>query len=350
MIWKDFHFIWLLLFLPLLALLTWWWGRRKERVWRSYFDIELFQNLRRNYWKWGDRIRQTLLYIGLAFLIIALAGPKVGTEVREVKRKGIDLMVALDLSDSMNAEDVKPSRLEKAKYEVERLIRRLKGDRVGLIVFTGEAFLQSPMTLDYSALRLFLDIVDTEQMPSSSTNFRSALETAQRAFETGEENGNGSAPDDASKVLLVISDGEDQGSDYQTAAESLVDQGVSIYTLGIGTTDGGRIPLYDEESGDLIGYKRDQAGQVVTTRLEPDVLREIAQIGQGRYYEIRSGSGNIDPFLGRIDDLQKGELASQEYADFKNRYQLLAAIGLGAVFISALVPVYRRRSSKKKQQ
>ena len=225
-----------------------------------------------------------------------------------------------------------------------RLIRRLKGDRVGLIVFTGEAFLQSPMTLDYSALRLFLDIADTGQMPSSSTNFRSALETAQRAFSEGTEEN--SQNNNAAKVLLIISDGENHGSEYEAAAEELIDQGVNIYTLGIGTTEGGRIPVYDEETGDRIGLKRDEAGQVVTTQLQPGLLREIAQLGNGQYYEIRDGSEDISPFLGHIDELQQGELASQEYADYKNRYQTLAAIGLGSILLAGLIPVYRRKKRK----
>ena len=183
MIWESPSYLWLLLVLPVLLGLIWFKRRSVRAKQQQYFSSELFESLRKGYWNFGAAVKTTFFISGLAFLLVALAGPKVGTEVREVKRRGIDMLIALDLSASMNAEDVRPSRLEKAKFEINRLIERLKGDRVGLVVFTGEAYLQSPMTLDYSALKLFLEIVDTEQMPSSATDFRAAMETALSAFE-----------------------------------------------------------------------------------------------------------------------------------------------------------------------
>lgn len=271
-------------------------------------------------------------------MIISLAGPKIGTEVREVKRQGVDMLVALDLSASMNAEDVRPSRLEKAKFEINRLIERLRGDRVGLIVFTGEAYLQSPMTLDYSALRLFLDIAETDQMPSSATDFEPAMESALEAFEALDDNSS-----DAAKVLLIISDGEDHTQSYNEALKALVDRSISVYTLGIGTEEGTTIPIYEENSNRLIGYKRDNDGKVVTTNLQSSVLRNIARTGNGEYYSIERGNDGIDSFLGRVDELEKGEFASQEYADFKNQYQWMGALGLIFLACSALMPNYRKR-------
>jgi Ca-activated chloride channel family protein len=265
-----------------------------------------------------------------------LSGPKIGTEVREIKRQGIDMLVALDLSASMNAEDVRPSRLEKAKFEINRLIERLRGDRVGLIVFTGESYLQSPMTLDYSALRLFLDIADTEQMPSSATAFKPAFETALEAFQSLEENGT-----EASEVLLIISDGEDHGQSYDEALRSLTNENILVYTVGIGTADGTTIPLYEEGTGDLIGYKRDNQGEVVTTKLQSQILRNIAQKGNGEYYSIERGNDGIDAFLARMDELEKGEFASQEYADYKNQYQWMGALALLLLFTSIILPSSR---------
>jgi Ca-activated chloride channel family protein len=164
--------------------------------------------------------------------------------VREVKQRGVDMLIALDVSASMNAEDVRPSRLEKAKFEINRLIERLDGDRVGLIVFTGEAFLQSPMTLDYSALRLFLDIVSTDQMPSSATDFAAALDIASQAFSTldSENTEQNNAASSAARVLLIISDGEDHEQEFSDPLKKLASERVSIYTLGIGTTAGTTIP------------------------------------------------------------------------------------------------------------
>ncbi len=331
---------------PILVAASWWYNKQLDEKRKTFFGSELFQKLRKGFWPLGKRLQIISLYVGLALLIIAASGPKIGTEVREVKRQGVDLLIALDLSASMNVEDVKPSRLEKAKYEITRLIERLQGDRVGLIVFTGEAYLQSPMTLDYSALRLFLNIAETDQMPSSSTDFSTAMETAAEAYQSGEEDNQNVQ---AAKVLLIISDGENHGDSYDEALEQLRQQNVSVYTLGIGTESGDTIPLYDD-SGSLIGYKRNESGQVITSKLEPQTLRSIAEDGDGNYYEIRSGGSDIDGFLGRLDELQQGEFASQEYADFKNQYQWLAGIGLVFLLFGMVFPEFKIRESKSREE
>lgn len=341
MIWENASYLWLLLLLPVFVGGLWWYRQYLSRQRAEYFSDTLFEKLQRGFWSTGERLRSISLIAGLFCLIIAAAGPKVGTEVREVNRQGVDLLIALDLSASMNAEDVRPSRLEKAKHEISRLVDNLDGDRVGLVVFTGESYLQSPMTLDYSALRLFLNIAETDQMPGSSTDFGEAMETAQRAFDTLEEDSSSGA----AKVLLIISDGEHHGESYREELNELTENNISIYSVGIGTRSGARIPIYNSDDGSLIGHKRDADGQVVTTRLEPEILQDIAQRGDGRYYEIQSGSGNIDSFLGRLDELQQGEFASQEYADFKNQYQWLAGFGLGFLLIALLVPNFRKKKN-----
>lgn len=338
MIWQHPQLLWLLLLVPVLVVLVWWRGKTLINIQRKYFSEDLFQSLRNGFWQTGNLIKTIFFVAGLLFIFLALAGPKVGTEVREVKRRGVDMLIALDLSASMNAEDVRPSRLTKAKFEIRRLIERLKGDRVGLVVFTGEAYLQSPMTLDYSALLLFLEIVDTDQMPSSATDFNAAMETSLAAFESLEENSS-----EAAQVLLIISDGEDHSQNYNDALNELIDANISIYTLGIGTSEGTTIPLYEESSGQLIGYKRDREGRVVTTTLQSSVLREIANKGNGNYYSIERGNDGIDAFLARVDELEKGEFSSQEYADFKNQYQWMGAIALLCFVAAALFPSYRRK-------
>lgn len=338
MIWESPLYLWLLVLIPILVVLMWYKNKSIKNAQEKFFNAELFNSLRKGYWSTGAAIKTVLFVIGFIFVITSLAGPKVGTEVREVKRRGIDMLIALDLSASMNAEDVRPSRLEKAKFEINRLIERLKGDRVGLVVFTGEAYLQSPMTLDYSALRLFLEIVDTDQMPSSATDFKAAMGTAKAAFESLEEN-----TAEAAKVLLIISDGEDHGQSYEDALTELTNSSIAVYTLGIGTTEGTTIPLYEEDTGELIGYKRDQQGSVVTTSLQRDVLREIASIANGNYYEIERGNDGIDAFLARVDELEKGEFSSQEYADFKNQYQWMGALGLLCFVCSMMIPGHKRK-------
>ena len=258
-------------------------------------------------------------------MIIALAGPKIGTEVREVERRGLNMLIALDLSRSMNAEDISPSRLQKAKFEVNRLIDRLQGDRVGLIVFTGEAFVQSPMTRDYTALRLFLDIVETDQMPNSTTNMNTALRKAGEVFDSISANDEGDRNRDAADVLLMIADGEHFGEDPLPVVRGLHEEGVKVFSLGIGTESGGRIPVYEE--GELKGFFTSE-GETVITKMSSDLMRKIAFEGGGSYFEIRSGNETIDPLLARLEDLERNEFATQEFTDYKDRYQSLLIAGL----------------------
>ncbi|NBC27252.1 MAG: VWA domain-containing protein [Bacteroidetes bacterium] len=330
MIWENSTYLWLLLLIPVIWGLYWWLRVARHKHRKELFDDRLLSLLRLNFWKTGDRIRFFSFLGALFFFILALAGPKIGTEIREVERTGVNMLIAMDLSRSMNVEDISPSRLEKAKFEVNRLIDRLEGDKVGLLVFTGQAFVQSPMTLDYSALRLYLDIARTDQMPSSTTNFQAALLKAEEAFQSIEEE------TDAANVLLFMADGEDHGPGYQEGVERLNSMGVTIFSVGIGTEQGGRIPVY--ENGSLRGYHRDNQGNVVESSLVSSTLRDIATQGGGNYYEINGGSDTIEPFLSRLDELERGEFSSQEFANYKNRYQLMVIIGMLFLSLSLFFP------------
>jgi Ca-activated chloride channel family protein len=180
-------------------------------------------------------------------------------------------------------------------------------------------------------------------MPNSATDFSAAMQTALKAFSSkADDDANANSNSGASNVMLIISDGENHGEGYGEALASLSKQNISLYTLGIGSRRGGTIPVYNE-SGALTGYKGDETGKTITTKLEPEVLRDIAQQGDGEYYAIRAGNDGIDAFLARLDDLQQGEFASQEYADYKNQYQWLAGIGLGFLLISLVLPEYKKK-------
>lgn len=341
MIWDNSSFLWLLLLLPVVYGLYWWYRSYQKEKRSQFFDERLIRQLRRNYWQTGDKFRFYSILLAAFFFILALAGPKIGTEVREVQRKGVNMLVALDLSRSMNAEDIRPSRLAKAKFEINRLINRLQGDRVGLLVFTGEAFVQSPLTTDYSAIRMFLDIANTDQMPSGTTNFRSAMIKAAQTFESMDQQNN-----NAANVLLFISDGEDHGPDYRVALNALTERNVTVFAVGIGTTEGGTIPLYSPRNrNQVMGYQRDSEGNVVTTRLERSALEEIAGRGNGDYYEIQSGGDTIERFFSKLDELERGEFSSQEFADYKNQYQVLVILGLFFLLSAFLIPDTRNSSS-----
>ena len=345
MIWEDSIYLWFILLIPLL------WGgyllykQRQGQRRSEYFDERLVKQLRKNYWRIGDKIRVVTFMIAALFFIVALAGPKIGTEVREVQRKGVNMMVALDLSSSMNAEDVRPSRLEKAKFEINRLINRLQGDRIGLLIFTDQAFLQVPFTTDYSALRLFIDIANSEQMPSGGTNFSAAMRTAMESFNSLDEQESGNAAD----VLLFVGDGENHGGGYKGPLETLVDNDVVIFSVGIGTPSGAPIPVYNE-NGSLVSYERDNQGNTVSTRLQSQTMRDIANAAGGEYYEIRSGSDNIEPFFSKLDELERGEFSSQEFADYKNQYQVLLVIGMLFLMVTLFFPETKPQLLEKQEK
>lgn len=338
MIWENSTFLWFLFLIPIIWAGFWWIRSARTLKRKELFSDRLISMLRLHYWKTGDRIRFFSFLTALFFFVVALAGPKIGTEIREVERSGVNMLIALDLSRSMNAEDISPSRLEKSKFEINRLIDRLDGDRVGLMVFTGEAFIQSPLTLDYSALRLFLDIARTDQMPTSTTNFNAAMLKAEEAFQSVEDNS------DAADVLLFIADGENHGPDYSDAARRLSERGVTIFTAGVGTESGGRIPIY--ENGSLQGYHRDEQGNEVISTLQSQTMRDIASVGGGNYYEISRGSDTIEPFLSRLEELERGEFSTQEYANYRNRYQLMTLFGLLFLSISIFFPDFLSKKDK----
>ena len=304
----------------------------------QYFEESLFKKLYKGFWQRGNRLKTACLYIALMLFIVAAAGPKIGTKVKEIKREGVELLIALDLSASMNAEDIEPSRLDKAKYEISRLLDQLQGDRTGLIVFTGTAYLQVPLTLDYSAMRMFLDITETNQMPNTATDINAAMQLAARTFTDENRQADNKQ---ASEVLLIISDGENHGDDYSRALQMLTEQGIRIYTMGIGTREGGTIPIYNS-SGALVGYKRNKEEQIVTTELMPEVLKNIAQKGGGEYYEINNAGSAINNFISDIKDLEQGKFAGKKYADYKNQYWLLTMIGFGFLLVSLLFPDYKK--------
>ena len=265
------------------------------------------------------RVRAGLVAGSLACLGLALAGPRAGTQVREARQESLDLLVALDVSDSMRAEDVAPSRLERAKLEVERVVAERRGDRVGLVVFAGEAFLQCPLTTDRGALRLFLDAADPDAVGVQGTDFASALRVADRAFDAAAE-GAGGRP----RALLVVSDGEDHEGGLDAAADALRDDGVTVLALGVGTDEGATVPEF--RRGRRVGVVRDRSGDEVVSRYEPGALRALA--GRGDVVRVGRGGSAAAEVNAALDGLDRAVLAQDEVAAQAERYQWPLALGL----------------------
>jgi len=336
MTWQHPYLLWLLVLVALMPVLSYYLTRVYRKKLLMFFSEELLEKLTNKPWETGYRTKQILFYLGLALLVVGMSGPKIGSEIREVKRQGTDLLIALDVSRGMAAEDIRPNRLEKAKFEIRSMVNRLQGDRVGLLLFTDTAFLQSPLTTDYAAFNMYLDLASSDQFPTQGTDFRPVLREAREVFKnSGEQSGN------AARVLMFFSDGEDHSPGFDQELQALVNDGVFIYTVGIGTPQGATIPIYDRRTGRLLHYHRDREGRVVTTRLEPENLRRMAQAGRGTYYEIQRSSDRIDGFLSKLDELERRDFAVEMFSDFRNRYQIPVAAGLILILLSTITPAYK---------
>ena len=261
-------------------------------------------------------LRGGLLGIGLSLLSVAAAGPQCGERTEIVKRTGIDLVVALDASTSMLARDVKPSRLERAKVEVTALLDRLRGDRVGLVVFAGEAFVQCPLTTDYSAAKLFLRAVDPAAMPQQGTAIAGALREARRVLDGGARGGSG-------KAVLLITDGEDNQGDAAEAAKELGEAGIHVYAVAVGSEEGEPIPLADAK-GNVTGYKKDRDGRTVLTRTDTAGLRELTDRAGGKVLTTSGADLGVSAIADELEKLQKGELESRLAVQYDDRYGYVA--------------------------
>lgn len=280
------------------------------------------------------KLRTTLFILGTCFMILASIGPQIGTKLTELKREGVDLIIALDISTSMDAVDVKPTRLEKAKYELSRLINSLNGDRVGLIVFAGTAHLHLPLTTDYAAARLFLQSITTELISTQGTDLSSALTLAMEQI---------IEDSDQYKVVVIVSDGEDHQGNIMDLTQEATNMDVMIHTLGIGTSAGGPIPILDED-GNRIEFKKDRNGNIVTTKLNDAVLNEIAYTSGGKYIRIENQANAIMPLLEEIDNMEKREIKAHVFSQYENRYRLFLLLALICFLIEFFIPT---RSSKE---
>lgn len=315
------HLLWLL---PLLVVFYIFAFKAKKRALARFGNPELLKKLSRNTSRGRQIAKIALVLSSMFFFILALARPQIGSKIEEVKREGIDVMVAMDVSNSMLARDIPPSRLDKAKHVVETFISRLRGDRIGLIAFAGDAFVQCPLTLDYGAAKIFLDIMSPDLIPTPGTAVGKAIGKAIEAFDQ---------KDRKYKVLVLITDGEDHGEDVMKYAEEAERQGIIIYTVGIGSPEGQPIP--ESEAG---GFKKDRKGDVVITKLDEFTLEKVALQTNGKYYRASSGEAELDAIYDDIGKMEKKELGSFQFSQFEDRFQYFIAIALLLLLLEFVLP------------
>ena len=323
------------LFIPLTQVLIWYayQGRKLRMNLESLGTPSVKRFLLNRVKHTSIRLRSQLIILGIIFIILASVGPQIGMKLTELTRKGIDIFILVDTSTSMNAVDVKPSRMEKAKYELGRLLNNLEGDRAGLIAFAGSAHLHCPLTEDYSASRLFLNMMDTDLITTQGTDLAAAI---QLALDHVEED------DEKFKVFVLVSDGEDHQGEVITLAEQARDLGIIIHTLGVGTPAGGPIPIYDD-NGNRIDFKKNRIGQVVTSTLNESTLDEMARITGGIYIRVENQVNAITPLLKEIDQMEKRELKSHVFSQYEDRYQVFLIIGLLLFLAEFVIPTRTKK-------
>ncbi len=316
------EYLYALALVPALLLLFVWVLLRTRRMLRDFGNPALLAKLMPDYSKIKKPLKFGLLVLALLFLILGLANPQVGTKFEEVKRAGVDIIIALDVSASMKAEDIKPNRLESAKQEISRMLDKLQNDRIGLVVFAGESYMQLPLTTDYSAARLILSSIDVDAVPVPGTAIGSAIRLAMKSFVEG---------DQKHKVIVLITDGENHEDDAIAAAKDAHAEGVIIHTIGMGLPEGAPIPIYQDNR--LVGYKKDESGATVITKLDEQALTEIASTGGGKFIRASNQQSELDEVLKEIEGMEKKEFGAKVFTEFEDRFQYLLAV---AVFLLAL--------------
>ncbi len=263
----------------------------------------------------------------IALLIIGAANLQSGSKMEKVKREGIDLFLCVDISNSMHAEDIAPNRLERSKQAISKLISKLGGDRIGIIVFAGNAYVQLPITTDYSAAKMFLSTVDTDLIPTQGTEIGRAIELAIKSFGENEHN----------KAIVIISDGEDhENGDAVKAAQEAAKHGIKIYTIGMGLDEGAPIPLYNKY-GKKTGYKKDKDGNIIITKLDDNILRQIAEIGDGLYVRASNSNVGLDKIYEDINKTEKSEIESNVFTDYEDQFQWFVGAAILLLIIEILL-------------
>lgn len=325
-------FSFLLILIPALIAFFVWGFRQKRAALARFGDIELIQKLTATVSPRRQRWKAALIVLAVLMMTLALLRPQWGTKLRTVKREGQDILVALDVSKSMLGEDIKPNRLAKAKHEIGTLMDHLEGDRIGLVAFAGEAFVQCPLTLDYGAARMFLDAMEPDLIPVPGTAMGEAITKAMAAFDQS---------DRKHKVLLLITDGEEHVGEPVELAKEAAKQGIVIYCVGIGSPQGVPIPDLDE-NGRRLGFKKDDKGEVVVTKLDEITLEKIALETGGKYYRGSAAEDELSHIYDDISQMEKKALASQQFAQFEDRHQVLIILALLLLLIEGLLPERRR--------
>lgn len=336
---EDSTYLWLLIVVPILAVVRLvMWRQRKSKL-RKFGDPELLRRLMPDASDYRPTVKFWLLMAALALLIVTLARPQMGSKVSHEKRNGIEIIIAMDISNSMKAEDVVPSRLDKSKLMVENLVDHFTTDKVGLVVFAGDAFVQLPITSDYVSAKMFLQNITPSLINTQGTDIAKALTVSMRSFTQQDKMG---------KAIVLITDGEDHEGGALEAAKAAAKKGINVFILGVGDPKGAPIPTGNG------GYMTDNTGQTVLSALNEKMCREVAQAGSGMYIHVDNTSDAQDQLNAQLTKLQKGDTDSVIYSEYDEQFQAFALLALLLLIVEACLlesknPLFRNIKLFKKK-
>jgi Ca-activated chloride channel family protein len=298
----------------------------KKNAVKRFSDSVLFSRLAAEVSKGKQVLKLILFLLAYSLIVIGLANPQIGTKLEEVKREGVDIIIALDVSNSMKAEDIKPSRLERSKQAISRLIDKLENDRIGIIVFAGTAYVQLPITTDFAAAKLFLSSIDTDIIPTQGTAIGAAIDLAAKSF-IGE--------DKKHKALVIITDGENHEDDAEESARKAHEDGIIIHTIGMGSPEGAPIPVY--RNGVQIDFLKDHDGTTVVTKLDQLGLEKIAAEGKGQFVRASNSDDGLSTILNEITKMDKKSFGTKMFTDYEDRFQYFIGAGLLILLVEFMV-------------
>ncbi len=330
----NIEFLWGLLIIPLLTIVFIWSRIARKKALRRFGNLEILKQLMPFSSKGRPVFKFILLTLAMAFIIVGLARPQFGSKLKKVKREGVELIIALDVSNSMMAEDIQPNRLERAKRAISRLIDKLKDDKIGLIVFAGDAYTQLPITSDYNSAKLFLNSVNTQIVPRQGTAIGAAINLAAKSFSPSEQ---------ANKAIIIITDGENHEDDATNAAKDAAEKGIIVHTIGMGLPEGAPIPVLKNGQKD---YLKDRDGKVVVTKLNEQMLEQISSAGKGIYVRANNAQIGLNALFDEINKMQKEEMESRVYSEYEDQFQYFFAVGLLLILLEFIILERRNKYLK----
>lgn len=336
----EISFLYAFLFVPFFILIFWMMQKKKKMLLKKLGDKNLIMRLMENYSNARVIWKFLMLLTAFMFIVVTLLRVQIGSKIEKANRKGADIIIALDVSNSMLAEDIQPNRLARSKQAISKLIEKLDNDRIGIIIFAGKAFVQLPLTNDYGAAKMFLETISTNDINEQGTALGAAISLAVESFDQSKNK----ETEKNNKAIIIITDGENHEDDAIAQTKIAYEQGIKVNTIGMGLIEGAPIPVYINNYQS--GYKKDKEGNTIITKLDEASLQKVAITGNGAYIRASNSNAGLQTIFDEINKLNKKEYESKSFSEYEDRFQYFAVIAL--ILLLSELFIYYRKSKRLK--